>query len=287
MLELIHAWSDRNSGFATVYRTDGISRATRRILEQYSGIELSLPAAAAPVMAHRIVLVDGVACSILTRITQHQGPTRDRPGRTAHHCILTPSERPAAGPAAVLQSNWFCTDWSTVSTYTGSSLPSPTPRTGAASLDVHSEWVSLLTRRVSSHTATAVITPRGESAGKLIAAIEHDLATRHQWEFTFLTSSDKHPDGVLLIAAELPSKIATRLANRADGVTLTLSDAAPDAGIASHEPTAATPELDRVELISATLQPANTTISLPLILLGILTIAVLGLAIATIGGWLI
>jgi hypothetical protein len=287
MLELIHAWNDHDSSFATVHRTDGMSRATRRMLEQYSGIELSLPAVAAPVLAHRIVLVDGVACSILTRITQHEGPSGDRPGRTAHHCILTPSERPAAGPAAVLQSNWFCADWSTVSAYTSASLPSPAPRTRSASLDIHPEWLTLLTRRVGSHTATVVITPRGESAGDLIATIEQDLATQNQWEFTFLTGSDQHPDGVLLIAAELPSRIARRLTNRADGVTLTLSDAAPDAGIVSHEPITATPELDRVELIPATLQPANTTISLPLILLGILTIAVLGLAIAAIGGWLI
>lgn len=289
MLELIHAWEDQReggAGFATVYRTEGMSPATTGLLEQYSGMQLSSQDAMPPVLAHRIVLVDGVACSVLTCITQNEGLSPDRPVRTAHHLVLTPSERPASGPVPLLLSNWFCRDWARTSSYPGGQRPAAIAAATPGPLQAHSDWLALLARRVSSHTATTVIPLQGDHAADIVAAVEHDLSPAHRWTFTFLTGTESPPDGVLLVIAPPATAAATKRITRADGVTLKLTPTPPDTATASQTSPPIAPEIDRVELISATMQPANTTFSLPLTLLVVVAIGVIALVIAAAGGWL-
>ncbi|MBT5382813.1 MAG: hypothetical protein HOL13_08240 [Phycisphaerae bacterium] len=289
MFELVHAWAENpesNSGFETVYQTEGMNPATRRILEQYSGMHLlpnkTMPAA----LAHRIVLLEGVACSVLSRITQNDGPSADRPVRTAHHLVLTPSERPSGGPAGLLRSDWFCDDWSATSAYSGSSGPFSTALAEPEGLSVHPGWITLLARRVSNHTSTTIVLPTEESAADIIAAVEHSLGVEQRWEFTFRTGTLLRRDDVLLTIADPSLTPLPKLADRDDGVTLTLTTSTPDTTAPTQESASNRPKGDRVELLPATLQPANTSLSIPLVLLTLLALGAIALAFAALAGWL-
>ena len=289
MFELVHAWaehSERNSGFETVYQTEGMNRATSGILEQYSGMHLNPNKTMPTVLAHRIVLLESVACSVLSRITQNDGLSADRPVRTAHHLVLTPSERPSGGPAGLLQSGWFCEDWSATSAYSGASGPLPTALAKPGELSVHPDWITLLARRVSNHTSTTAVLPSEESAADVVAAVEHSLGEELRWKFTFRTGTLQQQDGVLLTIADPSLTPLPTLANRDDGVMLTLSTSTPDTTAPTQESASNRPEGDRVELLPATLQPVNTSLSIPLVLLALLALGAIALAIAALAGWL-
>ncbi len=145
MLELIHAWAGTGAegGFRTVRRSPGISDGTAALLVDRSGMDVSDPPAP-PIIAYRLLQLDGVPTAVLSRIVQTPGPSPARPGRLAHHVVLRPDERPECGPAALLAGVWLPDRWDDTPTI----LPAGPPQVPPCELD--SAWVDFVSKRVAS-----------------------------------------------------------------------------------------------------------------------------------------
>ncbi len=290
MLELIHAWSNNGqgeAGFTIVHRTTGMSKQTARTLEMLSGMDLPATGSVPPIRAHRIIMLDGIICSVLSSITQTTGPSPDRPCRVAHHLVLTPAERPKVGPVGLLMSGWFREAWDD----TESPEPTPAPLPDHSELPscptLDPEWIRLLNQRATAHAATSILVPLPTCCINVVAAIEQTLPPSHQWELTFLTNTDRMRDGVLLLAAQVDSPPATRIAAAKEGVVLPLQK--PPAHSWAREGTGIEPPQnlvqDRVELVPNTLRLDPVRIPGLVIMLMLLAAAAVAITIAVIGGW--
>jgi hypothetical protein len=107
-----------STGYCTVARTGGMSRALQARLEELSSYRTLFAAEDAHsahnpvVFSHSRVTADGQTYSVLSRIAPS---TRDYSGRGvyfAHHVVVAGSERPRAGPADLaLQPSVFANKW--------------------------------------------------------------------------------------------------------------------------------------------------------------------------------
>ena len=289
MLELIHAWSDghgdRDPGFRIVHHTTGMSERTTRTLERHSGMDLPGTGSATPVRAHRIMMLDGGLCSVLTTITQTAGSAPDRPGRTAHHLVLSPAERPTIGPVALVVSGWFREHWDEGAPPGDTPDPLPHHCELPPCPGVDPEWIRLLSRRVHAHAPTAILVPGPARCIDVLAAIERTTAPGQQWELTFLTNSDRMRDGVLLLAAQADTSPAARIAAAKEGVVLPLANPPPTRGQAHHLAEGDQLRQDRVELMPASMQLGPARLTGPVLLLIALAVAALAMVIAVLSGW--
>lgn len=291
MLELIHAWSGElhagGPGFGTVHQTRGISERTARTLAMGSGMDLLRAGPAQPVFAHRIMILDGAPQSVLTRITQTDGPADDRPGRIAHHLVLTPSERPKIGPVALLVSEWFRSSWNDADKPTAVPPSLPTHCELPSCSGVDPEWLHLLARRAQNHAPMSILVPPPTPCIDLMAAIEQSLPTEQRWELTFLTDSSHNTDGILVRAARAGTKMAGQISAEPDSVVLSLKESPSTQDEQEPAADAEHAAVDRVELAPAALELEPTRSSGPLIVILVLcAVASVAIAIAAIGGWL-
>jgi hypothetical protein len=289
MLELIHAWSDERqshiAGFTIVHQSTGMSTRTARTLAHLSGIDLSTTGTVAPVHAHRVMQLDGQLCSVISSITQTPGPAPDRPGRVAHHIVLTPSERPEIGPVALALSDRLVTQWDPGSTHNEVPPAVPDHAEYPPDPEIDSEWIRLLTRRVHAHATTSALVPSSVRCIDLAAAIERATPASQQWELTFLTETDRMRVGVLLLAASAERPSGARIVEGKDGVVLSLSKSPPTRE-QSHEQFVPEPTAqDRVELAPASMEQEAARMTGPVILLVALAAGAIALVAAVLSGW--
>jgi hypothetical protein len=109
-MELVHTSAPRGlrsgaRGFCTVAATQGMPTDLMDRLESMSGFKQALDAAdprPRAVFSHVVLSVGGVPMQLLSRIGPAPADYSGRTNRIAHHVMLSESERPTAGPAAVL-----------------------------------------------------------------------------------------------------------------------------------------------------------------------------------------
>ncbi|MSR42047.1 MAG: hypothetical protein EXS10_09145 [Phycisphaerales bacterium] len=107
--ELIHTSVEKGlrggTGFATAVATRGLPSGLEGALEELSAYDFEPTRAVGADRidhAHRIVTVQGRSYSVLSRVSPCGNDWSGRPNRIAHHVVLDPSERAAAGPAWML-----------------------------------------------------------------------------------------------------------------------------------------------------------------------------------------
>ncbi len=107
------------SGFCTVAQTRGMLPSTVRVAESLSAYkrrsaEQGLVHAANPVVySHHHCLMNGENISFLSRVSVLANEHTSRDNKLAHHIVLRPDERTAAGPAWVaMQDDTFVKEWS-------------------------------------------------------------------------------------------------------------------------------------------------------------------------------
>ncbi|MDP6601625.1 MAG: hypothetical protein QGH76_04950, partial [Phycisphaerales bacterium] len=257
-----------------------------RALAARSGLDLPPTGAAIPVFAHRILILDGIPCSALTRISQTDGTSPDRPGRIAHHLILSAEERPSIGPVSLLRSGWFFDTWDESANLGSTPAPLPNQCEAFTPPNVDPEWMRILVQRVTAHAPTAIVVPTVARCIDVLAAIEQSLPTGRAWEFSFLTDTRLKTDGVLLLAAQSDTPAADFIANRYEGVVLSLhgSPTSSTPPLPHHEAEKALP--DRVELLPAAMDADSGGLSAPVLLLIVLAMVAVSITIAVLGGWM-
>ncbi|MDG1838541.1 MAG: hypothetical protein P8I91_07055 [Phycisphaerales bacterium] len=281
MLELIHAWTTAGGppGFRTVSRSPDMSDATAELLITRSGLDVCYPGVASPVIAHRTLHMDGGLMSVLTRITQTPGPVPERPGRIAHHIVLTPDQRPDYGPVDLLTRASFLTSFTEAGKVTQFQLPKSVEP--ADTIRIDDAWIDLICRRLASRHCTTILTPptlRCDQVLASIAAAMPDLG----WLMTFVLGTDQHPDTTLLRVVEIGSTAADRLSIAGEGLIFSLADTPP------QHPTTSSSEAGSSEADQPTPLRLESAPGIPtamLVLGGIAIIAVV-IAITTLGGWL-
>ena len=281
MLELIHAWTTVGGppGFRTVSRTPDMSDATAELLITRSGLDVCYPGVARPVIAHRTLHMDGRLMSVLTRISQTPGPSPERPGRVAHHIVLTADQRPDYGPVDLLARGSFLTSLTEPEKIGQFQLPESVEPAGTIGID--EAWINLICRRLASRKCTTILSPptlRCDLVLGSIAAAMPELG----WLMTFVLGTDQHHDTALLRVVEIGSPAADRLTCASEGLIFSLADTPP------QQPMAASNEVESGEPDQPTPLRLESAPGIPtgmLVLGGIAVIAVV-IAIATLGGWL-
>jgi hypothetical protein len=281
MLELIHAWTtaDGPPGFRTVSRTPDMSDATAEVLITRSGLDVCYPGVASPVIAHRTLHMDGGLMSVLTRITQTPGPSPERPGRVAHHIVLTADQRPDYGPVDLLARGSFLTSFTEPKKVGPFQLPKSVEPADTVGID--DAWIDLICRRLASRNCTTILTPPTLRCDLVLASIAAAMPELG-WLMTFVLGTDQHPDTALLRVVEIGSPAADRLSCTGEGLIFSLADTPP------QHPKTATSEAGSGEPDQPTPLRLESAPGIPtamLVLGGIAIIAVV-IAIATLGGWL-
>ncbi|RME74168.1 MAG: hypothetical protein D6776_05755, partial [Planctomycetota bacterium] len=117
-LELLYTSAPRGlrpgtSGFCTVLRSRGLSEALQRRLEALSGYRPLEGGPTSPAAhAHWRLRVGGRVLDVLSRVAPCGVDHSGRENKLAHHLLLEPHERAAAGPAWLLRDGrWLRTRW--------------------------------------------------------------------------------------------------------------------------------------------------------------------------------
>jgi hypothetical protein len=188
-----------SQGFCTVAATRGMSAAWQETLEGLSGYRPLFPPddPRNPIaFAHWRVSASGATRSVLSRVGSAGHDYTGRTNKLAHHLILDPGERPAAGPAALLirpgllQSRW---DGQVGWRATGPQLPNEmavfAPCCAWERLTGDAGWAGVLAQsfgRDSRRPAVLVFTP-GTDLLPLIAEALLLLPPARRWDVTFTT----------------------------------------------------------------------------------------------------
>ncbi len=264
MLELIHAWAGSGdaAGFRTVRRSPGISDTAAAMLVARSGLDVATPPSDT-IIAYRMLHMDGGPTAVLSRIVQTQGPSPARPGRLAHHLVLRSDERPEVGPATLLTAGRMADLWD-------DTLP-PTSLTNcpqaSCMLKLDPLWGDFVAQRVAARASTTLVAPRTMSVEAVVVAVSNALPESQRWDMTFIVSSHRMLDGVLLRVVHEGSLAADQLANAGDAMTLPVSDPPPPLDPTPHSAPAA---LDIPLRMEATERP-----HMALIVVCLLTLAAL------------
>ena len=180
-------------------------------LSRRSGLRLTAGLASNPVLAHRILNLDGATCSVLT----HVRPVAGDDGvvrREARHLVLHATERPECGPAEVLRDPWF----SGQSESTGVIEVAPPAATSCPDA-----WLSLIGRRLHVGAGLTLVSRSGEPADSLLAAIEQALPVGGRWDLTFVAGDDRLLDDARL-------HITSSTATSGESLVLNLNDPPPE-----------------------------------------------------------
>jgi hypothetical protein len=281
MLELIHAWTTAGGppGFRTVSRTSGMSDATAEVLIARSGLDVCYPGVAKPIIAHRTLHMDGGPMSVLTRISQTPGPSPERPGRIAHHIVLTADQRPDYGPVDLLARGRFLTSFTEPEKAAQFQLPKSIEPADTGGID--DAWIDLICRRLASRKHTTILTPPTLRCDLVIASIAAAMP-EFGWLMTFVLGTDQHLDAALLRVVEIGSTAGDRLASAGEGLIVSLADTPPQQLMAASTEVE-TDEPDQPTPLRLESAPGIPTTML--VLAGIAIIAVV-VAMATLGGWL-
>ncbi|MCP4759326.1 MAG: hypothetical protein GY876_07700 [Planctomycetes bacterium] len=201
MLELVHAWTSEavsgKPGFTTLFKSPKLGKEATAVLEARSGLTMHPPAETPPLLAHRILKIDGTWRSALSHIAMNDGATKARPNRTAHHLLLTKEEHPANyGPAALLRSGWFLSRWNDGVRPNVPPLPEAQPLRPHAAID--EAWAAALATMVLRGIGFIIRLPEGSDPYEMLSQIEDALPPERRWELTFLIGGTLHIDGVLV-----------------------------------------------------------------------------------------
>lgn len=154
--------------------------------------------------AHRIVSVAGRRFSVLSRIVRSGVDHTGRPNRLAHHVVIEPRERPAAGPAAALRDfRGFLDRWSGPPTERPfGPIVDAAPRSPApcASWQRHfgdAGWAGDVLRKILEPPAEplCVVLPEAIDIRPLVDEMLALLPERDRWAITFASRAVTHrPD---------------------------------------------------------------------------------------------
>ncbi|MDP7029751.1 MAG: hypothetical protein QF733_05985 [Phycisphaerales bacterium] len=224
MHELVHTWAGMGAegGFQTVRRSPGLSDAAAEALIDRSGMVVSDPPAR-PILAFRMLPLDGTPTAVLTRIVQTPGPTPARPCRLAHHLVLNAHERPECGPAALLTGGWLPDVWQ--DDWEATAVPEHVAATPPGELDP--AWSEFVLRRAEGAACTTLITPEGTAPEACLAAMFASFPAEDRWRVTFLCNGFQLPDAALLRLVSDGSVAAARLAHAGEGLTVHLTEEPP------------------------------------------------------------
>lgn len=206
--ELIHTSVQKglrgDSGFATAIATRGIPTAIEPVLAELSAYDVDSGRSVGADRidwAHRIVNVGGKSFTVLSR-TGPCGPDwSGRPNRVAHHILLSPEERAAAGPAWSLEAfSSFAESVPAVEERaSGPSAPSgslgPRRATAWERLGFDPGWAGIVARTLlDAPTSTCyVVLPAETSALPLVCDVFALLPEDRRWHVTFSTRCQRVP----------------------------------------------------------------------------------------------
>ncbi len=281
MLELIHAWTTVGGppGFRTVSRTPDMSDATAELLITRSGLDVCYPGVARPVIAHRTLHMDGRLMSVLTRISQTLGPSPERPGRIAHHIVLTADQRPDYGPVDLLARGSFLTSFTEPEKVEQFQLPKSVEPADTVGID--EAWIDLIRMRLASRKCTTILTPPTLRCDRVLASIAAAMPELG-WLMTFVLGTDQHPDTALLRVVEIGTPAADRLACAGEGLLFSLADTPPLQPMAASNQTVSD-EPDQPTPLRLESAPGIPT---AMLVLGGMALIAAVIAMAILGGWL-
>ena len=201
--ELIHTSVEKGlrgvSGFATAVASRGLPAVLEPALEELSAYDFDASrvlGADRVDWAYRIVMQNGRSFSVLSRTAPCGSDWSGRPNRVAHHVVLEPSERGAAGPVWALTSfRSFAESAPPVEERAsgptiaqgGEVAPHPASAWIAAGFDAG--WAGLVARMVlDSHGASCyLVLPPETSTLPLLEDVFALLSEDRRWHITFST----------------------------------------------------------------------------------------------------
>ncbi|SFJ02143.1 GAP1-N2 domain-containing protein [Planctomicrobium piriforme] len=197
-------------GFCTVLSSSGMSAPVATALEGLSGYRPIFPPGDSRAKQNPIVYshlqfpLAGRRSSVLSRIADYGLDYSQRTNKLAHHVIIDPSERPAGGPAWLLQKPGFMrTSWDCELKIVSHEQPVPQGNAPAAICTTWQQatgdagWAGVLAENFLKHPerpAYLLFEP-GMDLLPLIAEALALLPPERRWEVTFSTYFTKLPQG--------------------------------------------------------------------------------------------
>jgi hypothetical protein len=201
-LELVHASVEKGlrggSGFSTALATRGMPVALERVLEEISAYDFD-PSRAIGAdrveWAHRLVMVQGIGYSVLSRTAPCGSDWSGRANRVAHHIVLQPGERAEAGPAWMLAKiGGFAVDAPAVGEpAVGPAVPrgerGPLPAHAWAALGMDPGWAGVVAKTLLDYPGAAcyLVLPSGIDVLPLLEDVFGLLPEDRRWHVTFST----------------------------------------------------------------------------------------------------
>ncbi len=236
--ELIYTSAPRGlrvgaSGFCTVACTRGMAPNYIEALESLSGYTAVFPphhpqAALNPVsFSHHVLRIGGRQVSVLSRVAAAGVDHTGRSNKLAHHVVVSPEERPAGGPAWVIQQEGMLrTGWDEPAGYIdelkrvprGDSVPAPCrawqERLGDAG------WAGVLAQSFVEdlRRPSFLLYEPGTDVLPLIGEAMRLLRPEQRWQVTFNTYFESLPIGATCLwRCCLPDSLALKQARRMRG----------------------------------------------------------------------
>ena len=215
-LELIYTSSPQglkpgSRGYCTVAASAGLSPRAVSVLESLSGYrhaesptERDVPAAGNPILWSHLLTPNGQ--SILSRVADAGLDDAGRKNKIAHHRLLDPSERSAAGPSAMIRANPFCQRWEgaprklgQTQLVPGSCEPNATdPTNGNAWHAITGDTIGAtrLAETVSANQEAYLIFDPSMDLLALVYEAMSLLSPKQRWQTTFCTYTTVLPAGL-------------------------------------------------------------------------------------------
>jgi hypothetical protein len=195
-----------DSGFAVAVLTRGIPASLEPMLAELSAYDFDRTRAVGADRvdwAHRILSTQGRSYTVLSRTAPCGNDWSGRPNRIAHHVVVEPHERAAAGPAWMLaRFAGFCESAPMAEERgAGPALPqgdeSPRPAFGWEAVGLDRGWAGVVAQALldAPNSVVCVVLPDEIDALPLVSDVLALVPADRRWLVTFSTRFQRLPAG--------------------------------------------------------------------------------------------